>query len=77
MNREEFEMYAMYVNEPYIIEEKDVLAFLKNSGKTNKFLTEMSKIFKDEWFEFSLDENGYMSVIIEVEEADAKEENDD
>ncbi len=77
MNKEEFEMYAMYVNEPYIVEEKDVPAFLKNSSKKSEFLTEMSKIFKDEWFKFSLDENGYMSGIIEVKEVDAEEENDD
>lgn len=79
MNMEEFEMYAMYVNEPYIVEEKDVQTFLKNRGKPNKFVNEISKIFKDEWFEFSLDENGYMSGIIEVEEVevDSEEENDD
>lgn len=70
MDKEEFEMYAMYVNEPYIVEEKDVPAFLKNRGKPNKFVNEMSKMFKDKWFEFSVDENGNMSAKIDVEEAE-------
>lgn len=76
MNMEEFEMYAMYVNKPYIVKEEDVPAFLKNKGKTSKFVNEISKKFKDEWFEFSLDENGYMSGVIDFKTADS-EENDD
>ncbi|MCM1236202.1 MAG: hypothetical protein NC489_39470 [Ruminococcus flavefaciens] len=63
---EGFKMYAMYVNEPYIVEEKDVPAFLENSKKHNGMVNDLSDKFKDEWFEFSLNENGYMSAKIDV-----------
>ena len=77
MKKGKFEMYAIYINEPYIVEEKDIPAFWKNSSKKNGLAAELCKKFKDEWFEFSLDENGYMSGVIEIEEVDGEEENDD
>ncbi len=65
---EGFKMYAMYVNEPYIVEEKDVPAFLENSEKHSGMVNELSGKFKDEWFKFSVDENGNVFGMIKIGE---------
>ncbi len=74
--KDNFKMYAMYVNEPYIVEEKDIPEFFKKSKEQNGMAKELSVMFKDEWFEFSVDEDGNMSGVIEVEEAEGEEDDD-
>lgn len=67
MEKENFKMYAMYVNEPYIVEEKDIPAFLENSEKQEKIVNQIVSMLGDEWFDFKKDENGYMAVTVNVE----------
>lgn len=68
--REEISMYAININEPYVVQEKDVEKFLKNSKKQVGISEKLSSIFSKECFEFKKDENGLMVASIDVQRKD-------
>lgn len=70
MKQEELIMYAINIDKPYIIEEKDMPKFLENGKKHKKIVEEICSIFGTECFNFQKDENGCMAVEIDVERPD-------
>ncbi len=62
--QEKFQMYAINVGAPYIVEEKDVAAFLENSKHQEELSSQIGNLFGEDAFHFELDENGNMAVNI-------------
>ncbi|MBR6385843.1 MAG: hypothetical protein IKS03_06985 [Ruminococcus sp.] len=60
-------MYAIKVNKPFVVEEKDVEKFFENSKEQEGIAEELASVFGSEWFDFKPDENGMMRVSIDVE----------
>ncbi|MDE5754587.1 MAG: hypothetical protein K2H89_08605 [Oscillospiraceae bacterium] len=58
-------MYAMNVNSPFIVE--DAENFFEECKKQEGIAQKISEMFGDEWFNFKPDENGLMSVTIDVQ----------
>ena len=69
-NKEDFKMYAINVNAPFIVKENEIEAFFKNSEKQKGIAEKLSSIFSKECFEFKKDENGYMVASINVQRKD-------
>lgn len=60
-------MYAFPVNKPYIVNEEDAEMFFQNSEKQKSKSSELASIFSSKDFQFSQDENGFLSAVQEVE----------
>lgn len=68
--QEKFKMYAINVDAPYIVEEKDVAAFLENSKQQEELSAQIGNLFGEDAFHFVLDENGNMAVNIHGNQCD-------
>ncbi len=60
-------MYAINIDKPYIVKEKDMQKFIENGKKHKKIVEEICSVFGKECFDFKKDENGCMAVEIDVE----------
>lgn len=69
-DKECFEMYAINVNAPFIVNEDEIETFWENSKKQKGIAKKLASIFGKECFEFKKDENGYMVASIDVEQKD-------
>ena len=69
-NKEEFEMYAINVDAPFIVNEDEIETFLENSKKQKGIAEKLASVFGKECFEFKKDENGYMVASIDVKQMD-------
>lgn len=65
MKQEDFNMYAVNVNNPFIVE--DAEKFFESCKKQEGIAEKISEMFGEEWFNFQPDENGLMSVTVDVE----------
>lgn len=74
--KEGFIMYAINVDSPYVVQEKNVEKFFKNSKKQEGIADKIQALFKPEDFNFKLDENGCLSVSLNVETLEEDTEND-
>jgi len=64
--KEEFEMYAIMVDNPFIVEENDIENFFENSKKQEGIAEKLASVFNKEWFDFKPDKNGIMTVSMNV-----------
>ena len=67
---EGFVMYAINIDKPYIITEKDIPKFIENGKKHRKIVEKICSLFGMECFDFKKDEDGCMVVEIDVERPD-------
>lgn len=63
-------MYAINIDKPYIVKERDMPKFIENGKKHRKIVEEICSLFGVECFDFKKDEDGCMSVTIEIERED-------
>ncbi len=70
LGKEEFEVYAINVNEPYVVQKKNIQEFFKNSKEQERLSNKLNFIFPKDCFEFKKDENGFMVASINVKQED-------
>ena len=64
-------MYAINdIDKPYIVKKQDIPKFIENGKKHRKIVEEICSLFGMECFDFKKDEDGCMSVTIEIERED-------
>lgn len=67
VEKEGFKMYAVKIDEPYIVKEKDRKHFEETSQKQKGQAENLSKIFNKKCFDFQPDENGILKVSLDVD----------
>lgn len=63
--QEEYQLYAINVDVPYILEEQELETFFQNSEKQAKFMQKIYALFGKELFSFSADDDGMEVVAID------------
>ena len=63
-------MYAINSDKPYIVQEKDIESFFRNSKKQAKISQKFGLRFSKDCFNFKRDENGLMVASIDVDGKD-------
>ena len=58
--KEDFIMYAINANAPYIVQKEDVVTFFSKSKMQEGVADKIQAMFKPEDFNFEMDENGFL-----------------
>ncbi len=67
--QEDFQMYAINVDAPYIIDEEDTAVFLEENTKQKKN-SDIGNLFGEKDFLFQVDEDGNLAVTIHGNQCD-------
>lgn len=64
--KEEFKMFAVYENVPYIVKKENIKTFLSKSKEQEGIAENKAKMFNKSDFDFKKDKDGFFSVTIDT-----------